>query len=344
MSPKIFLTGGTGYIGGSVLVALVQQHPEYEITVLLRRVPPNFRETFLNVKIVEGNFDDVELISATAALNDIVIHNGKSKHEPSIKAHIAGLLRSATPSSPRFLIRLGGTGAIADWADPTYYGKKNPKVWSDINDIDTITSLPDTALHRAIEKIVQTAAMEHGDVLKCAIICSCGVYGQGKGIGRTQSIMVPVTLEDILASPAKQAFYTGSGSNTRSWVHIDDLVSIYLKLVEAAAAGGGTADWGREGYYFTSTQEVSQLSFATATGQILEKHKAIENGEPLALPLEQIKKFGEDEWAYMGYYTYACSTRTSSDRARKVLGYEPKAPPLFDCLEEDFVAAVAGKK
>jgi nucleoside-diphosphate-sugar epimerase len=258
-------TGGTGYIGGSVLAALVQQHPEYNITVLLRKVPPNFRETFPNVNIVEGNFDNVELISATAALNDIVIRksrrnpttikhstteqiqdNGKSKHEPSIRAHISGLLRSATPSSPRFLIRLGGTGAIADWADPTYYGKQNPKVWSDIDDIDTITSLPDTALHRNIEKIVQTAAADHGDVLKCAIICSCGVYGQGRGIGRTQSIMVPVYLEDILASPAKQAFYTAPGANTRSWVHIGDLVSVYMKLVEAAAAGGGTADWGRE--------------------------------------------------------------------------------------------------
>lgn len=70
----------------------------------------------------------------------------------------------------------------------------------------------------------------------------------------------------------------------------------------------------------------------------------IENGEPIALPLELIKTFGEDEWAYMGYYTYACSTRTRSHRARKVLGYEPCAPGLFECLDVDFEMAVQGKK
>ena len=79
-------------------------------------MPPKFRETYPNVKVVEGNFDNAELISATAALNDIVIRrswrnltaakdnkaekiqdDAKSKHEPSIRAYIFGLLHSATP-------------------------------------------------------------------------------------------------------------------------------------------------------------------------------------------------------------------------------------------------------
>ena len=112
-------------------------------------------------------------------------------------------------------------------------------------DIDTITSLPDTALHRNSEKIVQDAAAQHGDRLKCAIICSSGVYGPGRGPGNTQSIMVPVYYEEIVGN-TKRAFYTKSGSNTRTWVHIDDLTSLYLRLIEAAAAGGGEADWGRQ--------------------------------------------------------------------------------------------------
>jgi nucleoside-diphosphate-sugar epimerase len=174
---------------------------------------------------------------------------GNSKHEPSIKAHIAGLLHTASPSNLRFFIRLGGTGAIADWAQPEYHGKLQPKIWSDIEDIDTITSLPDTALHRNIEKIVvQAAAAEHGDRLKTAIICSCGVYGQGKGLGKRQSSMVPLYYAEIMKK--RRAFYTNEGGNTRSWVHIDDLMNVYLKLVEAAVCGGGKADWGREVCYF----------------------------------------------------------------------------------------------
>ncbi|VBB84702.1 Putative protein of unknown function [Podospora comata] len=340
MAPSIFLTGGTGYIGGSVLAALVKQHPEYDITVLLRNVPDTFTSQYPNVKIVRGDFDDTTLIADTASKADIVIHNGNSKHEPSIRAHIDGLLRNGTPSSPRFLIRLGGTGAIADWADPSYYGEKNPRVWNDIHDIEQLTSLPDTALHRNIEKIVQKAAVDHGDRLKCAIICSCGVYGPGKGPGRAQSQLVPLFCDEIINN-TKRAFYTQSGGNTRSWVHIDDLVAVYIKLVEAAAAGGGNADWGLHGYYFTATQEVSQLDFATAIGRILKKHGVIEYEEPVQLPLDDIWKTAQkSKWRYTGIYAFACNTRTVSERARKVLGYEPKAPSLLDCLEEDVLAAV----
>ena len=165
---------------------------------------------------------------------------GKSKHIPSLKAHIAGLLKRAGPS---FLIRLAGTGIIADWKDGPY-GELNPKVWSDIEDIDTITTLPDDYLHRPIDKIIQAAAADHGEKLKCAIICPPGIYGPGKGLVRTQSLFMPEFCENIIEQGAP--FYTQSGSNQRSWVHIDDLMKIYLALVEAAIKGGGTAVWGKE--------------------------------------------------------------------------------------------------
>ncbi|CZR66502.1 uncharacterized protein PAC_16403 [Phialocephala subalpina] len=175
-------------------------------TVLLRNIPQGLKEKYPNMKIVEGDFDNTALISATAAENDIAIREFSpisSLQTLSMdltttaipntnlqsKAHIAGRLHTATPSSPRSLIRLGGTGAIADWAHPTYHRETNPKIWSAISDI-TITALPDTALYRNIEKIVQDAAAEHGDCLKCVIICSCGVYGQGRDLGKKQSSLV----------------------------------------------------------------------------------------------------------------------------------------------------------
>lgn len=165
---------------------------------------------------------------------------GKSKHEGVIRAHIAGLLRRPCQS---FFIRLGGTGAIADWKDGPY-GELNPKIWSDIEDIDILTNMPDWTLHRGVEKIIQQAAIEHGDKLKCAIICSSGVYGQGRGLGRTQSLLIPDFYSEMLKLGA--SFYTQSGGNSRGWVHLDDLMQIYLKLIEAAAAGGGKATWGIE--------------------------------------------------------------------------------------------------
>ena len=42
------------------------------------------------------------------------------------------------------------------------------------------------------------------------------------------------------------AFYAQSGANRGSWVHVDDLMKGYLKLVETAVAGGGDAVWVKE--------------------------------------------------------------------------------------------------
>jgi nucleoside-diphosphate-sugar epimerase len=132
---------------------------------------------------------------------------------------------------------------IADWKDGDY-GELNPKVWSDIDDIGTLTSMPDWALHRSVEKLIQSTAAEHGDKLKCAIICSSGVYGRGRGLVRTQSLYMPDFYDEIVKLGA--AFYTGSGGNRRGWVHMDDLMQVYLGLVDAAVAGGGNAIWGVE--------------------------------------------------------------------------------------------------
>jgi len=168
-----------------------------------------------------------------------IIDNGSSDHEGSVKAVIAGLLRRDKPS---FLIHLSGTGIVSDWLEKTHLGTLNPKVWSDIEDLDEITSRPDRELHRMTDKIVLAAAAEHGDQIKSAIICPPDIYGPGRGPGRTRSVYFPEFLKESKQLGA--TFYGGDGTNTRSWVHIEDLMKVYLKLVEAAAAGGEGADWG----------------------------------------------------------------------------------------------------
>lgn len=72
--------------------------------------------------------------------------------------------------------------------------------------------------------------------------CPPDIYGPGRGPGRTQSVYFPVFWNEIKKVGAP--FYAGEGTNSRSWVHIEDLMTVYLKLVEAAVAGGGDADWG----------------------------------------------------------------------------------------------------
>lgn len=224
-----------------MLDTVVKAHPEYDITAYLRNEPKGFSERYPNVNTVKGDYDSIDILTEAASKADIVIHNGNSDHLPSLRAIIDGLLSRSTTT---FLIHLSGTGIVADWHDPTYLGKLNPKIWSDVEDIDEITSRPDGELHRHTDKYIQEMAAKHGDNLKTAIMCPPDIYGPGRGPGKTNSILLSVFLNEIAKIGAP--FYTGEGMNTRSWVHVEDLMTVYMKVVEAAANGGEGADWGRE--------------------------------------------------------------------------------------------------
>lgn len=66
-------TGSTGYIGGSVFATLVKEHPEYDITVLLRKPPAHFSGQFPNVKIIQGDYDSFDVIANAAEEAGIVV-------------------------------------------------------------------------------------------------------------------------------------------------------------------------------------------------------------------------------------------------------------------------------
>lgn len=337
MSPKIFLTGATGYIGGTILQTLVDQHPEYDITILQRSTKPGLSKQFPNVTIVKGSYDDLYTIRNAASNADIVLHNGDTDHKACLEALVDGLLKR-TSASPGYLIQLSGTGIISDFQSPTggQYGNRDPRIWSDLSDIDDIWSQPDEALHRDVDKVLQKAYTEHGNRIRTAIVCGPDIYGRGTGPGKRVSILIPFFVEEILSRG--WPFYCGNGENTRSWVHVQDLVKIHLKLVEAAANGGRSTDWNEKGYYFASSQELSQFQLAEAVGKVLAKKSFIEGITPRQLTPEQLKemrsgKFGDTP--KIALFMLASSSRTVPERSRKVLEYESSMPSLLDTLDDE---------
>ena len=69
---KVFLTGGTGFIGSRVAQSLVAGG--HIVTALSRRTGTNLDQ--LNVKILQGTLKDVDAIEAAAADADAVFHLG----------------------------------------------------------------------------------------------------------------------------------------------------------------------------------------------------------------------------------------------------------------------------
>lgn len=69
---KVFLTGGTGFVGSRVAKALVDQG--HSVTALSRRTGTDLEK--LNVTVVKGSLKDVEVIAAAAREADAVMHLG----------------------------------------------------------------------------------------------------------------------------------------------------------------------------------------------------------------------------------------------------------------------------
>ncbi|KAI4605950.1 hypothetical protein J4E83_010376 [Alternaria metachromatica] len=349
MAPKIFLTGGTGYIGGSVLHTLYTTHPSYSITVLLRRTPETFTSTYPNITILTGSYTDTSLITSAAASADIVVHNGDSDHEPSLSAIISGLLQRSTPG---YLLHLSGTGIVSDWASPSYLGVLNPRIWSDKTSLGEIRQLPPTALHRNTETILHDTIAKHGDRINIAIMCPPDIYGKGKGLVKTHSALIPFFIHAAKGLESGKPFYYNEGANTRSWVHINDLMRLYLHVVEAAASSlssnsdSSSGDFFNEnGYYFAATQEHSQIDVAKAVGGILHKHGVIKDAEPVQIGLEELDGMAN----YPGFpklarYLFASNSRTRAERAGEKWGYKGEAPGLLECLEGDVLDAMKGMK
>lgn len=67
----------------------------------------------------------------------------------------------------------------------------------------------------------------------------------------------------------------------------------------------------------------------------------IASAEPRSLPLEKVDGM-MSAWGYphIATYMFAANSRTRADRAKKVLGYKPKAPSLWEVLEADIEASL----
>jgi nucleoside-diphosphate-sugar epimerase len=150
-------------------------------------------------------------------------------------------------------------------------------------------------------------------------------------------------IADVQSVAENRVFYHNEGTNTRSWVHISDLASLYVNVVQAAVSESPTFAGPDKfpGYYFAGTQEHSHVEVAKTIGTILKNHGVLEDAEPVQLELQDIDKMAEHPlFPMLGRYLYASSSRTRPVRAEKAFGYKGQAVGLLVSLEADVLAAL----
>ncbi|MGP0088132.1 MAG: NAD(P)H-binding protein [Steroidobacteraceae bacterium] len=112
---KVFVTGATGYIGGSVAQRL--NALGYDVRGLVRSADklPLLKER--GIEPVLGTLDDADILARAADAADAVIHTASADHPGSVVTLVSTLERTG-----KTLIYTTGSGIVADSAAGEYAG------------------------------------------------------------------------------------------------------------------------------------------------------------------------------------------------------------------------------
>jgi nucleoside-diphosphate-sugar epimerase len=232
--------------------------------------------------------------------------------------------RSST--DPVFFIHTSGTAILAwETAERQGFGTELSKVYNDWDGVDEVTSMPDSALHRHVDKAVLKLSSANPQVVKTAIVCPPTIYGPGRGPDNQRSVQAYIAAKATLQR--KQGFLPLKGDNVWHGVHVHDLSNLYLLLGEAAAIGGGKATWNENGYYFAENGSFTWKSILERIAQIAKEKGLIGSDETPSLTADELAVLHP-----YGLYLLASNSRGRAVRAGNVLGWKAEGRSLQDEL------------
>lgn len=318
MVPSLFLVG-TGYIGGTILDALLSRRKgEFEISALTRNKDQAKILEDLGVRPVFGTLDDSDVIENEARKSDVIIHVATADHLPSAEAIISGIRKREPKTTPVVYIHTSGTGVLLDNADGRF---ASSKIYSDLRPED-IDALDPKAPHREVDLAVSAAARDASlKNARIGIILPPLIYGVGTGPFNKLSIQSPA----LIRSAIKRGYVGQIGEGKPIWnnVHIADLANAYLVLIDAYMKEDLQAnpEHNKSVYFFAESGENSWRSLSETFGQVLHSKGVIPDPEPRPLTDDVMNDdlFGVE----VAKATFGGNSRAKGDRLR-LLGWKPE--------------------
>ncbi|MGG4048630.1 NAD-dependent epimerase/dehydratase family protein [Paenibacillus favisporus] len=295
MNKKVFVTGATGYIGGSVALKLRQAG--FQVTGLTRTDEGAVKLRELGISPYIGTLNDFEPLIQAAKEADIVVNAADSDNIFAVTT-----LLTALEGSGKTFVHTSGSSIVGDKAAGEYASK--------VYHEEIIEPLPEKLARVTIDRTVLAAANRG---IRSMVICPSLIYGTGYGIHK-DSIQVPWLIE--LALKRGAACHIGKGENVWSNVHIDDLVELYLLAIERAPAGS---------FFFAENGEASIKEVGEAINRAFELGPKT---EMMNLD-EAINEWGPEA----AHFAFGSNSRVRSTKARKMLGWNPKGTALLEEIE-----------
>ncbi|EOO03230.1 putative nad dependent epimerase protein [Phaeoacremonium minimum UCRPA7] len=305
---RIFITGGSGFVGSRIIFFAVAEG--YEVRALSRSEKSDEKLQDLGAVPVRGDLSTLEVLTQEAAVADVVIHLADSQignlgmsWDEILRidgAAVGALAEGLNGSGKRLLVT---SGSLVAAADPT--------------GAETDESSPpwpeDQAPHQRLKAEKHALGMVDKGITVATIRLAPCVHGHG-GSG-------PVMFMK-LATMRGQVCYVDEGNTRTSFVHVDDAARAYLLAAKKARAGD----------IFNVTAETN-----VTMRQLTEAF-----GEALRLPTKSLtrEKAAEMVGQFLARFL-TTENRASNAKAKGELGWQPREIGILEDITSGSYKAVA---
>lgn len=207
-------------------------------------------------------------------------------------------------------------------------GEESSRQYDDWTGIADLIGLPSDAFHKNVDDIVLSS---NSNVVKTAIVCPPTIYGRGRGPGNSRSRQA-YELAKLLLTGGYIPI-VGQGKARWNAIHVQDLANVFVLLAEAAVSKNENKElWNDKGYFLVENGEFCWADLARLMGRRAVKLGLVGDGKGL-----EEKNLGKDkaiEQAGFEAVSWGYNSRGKAERARKVLGWEPKKGKIEDWVDE----------
>jgi len=293
---KIFVTGATGYIGGSVATRLLAEG--YEVLGLARSPEAAASLQQRGITPITGTLNDYGMLKEVARSVDGVINAAQADNPFAVLPFLEEFRGTG-----KVFIQTSGSSVISTYDKGEYVDRV-------FNEDTPFTPMPEKSMRVAIDEQVLRTAL---DDIRSVVIRPTLIYGRGIGVN-SSSVQIPKLIEQ--AKQTGVARHIGRGLNVWSHVHITDVVDLYLLALARAPAGS---------LFYAENGEASMKTAVEAISRMLGL-----GGGTADWPIE-------DAVTVLGpgaHLSFGSNSRVKADKARRVLGWEPKGPSLLHEIEQ----------
>ncbi|NSC19782.1 NAD-dependent epimerase/dehydratase family protein [Streptomyces albus subsp. chlorinus] len=307
---RIFVTGASGYIGGSVALQLVRAG--HEVTGLVRSKEKAAALERLGITPVVGTLDDAEALVASARAADGVVNAADSDHRGAVET-----LVHALTGTGKVLLHTSGSSIVGDDARGETAAERVFEE-ADVASGSGWEPEPDKAARVAIDRLVLDAATQG---VRAVVLCNSLIYGHGRGPSR-DSVQIPRLVRQARRSGV--ARHIGAGRNIWSTVHLDDVTDLYVSALENAAPGS---------FCFV---ENGEASFAEITRAVAD---ALDLGPAQPWDIDS----AIDEWGHEpAVYALGSNSRVRGALARAEWGWRPRHASVTDWVRSRLTSGEPG--